>query len=156
MSAQQELQQLSQQLQELRDEIENLEDEADSLRDDKSDIDEAIDALEALETGATIQVPVGGGAYVRAEVQDMDEVIVTLGGDYAAEQPEDDAIETLENKKDALDDRIEDVTDDIDDLENEADQLESKAQQLQQQAMQQQLQQQQAMQQQGADEDDDE
>ncbi|MFB6089652.1 MAG: prefoldin subunit alpha [Halobellus sp.] len=147
---QQQLQQLSQELQAIDEEIETLEAEVEALQTEQTEIDEAIEAIGSLETGSTVQVPLGGGAYVRAEVQDIDEIIVDLGADFAAEQPADDAVEALETKRDALDDRIEEVREDIAELESESEELEQQAQQMQQQMQQQQMQQMQ--QQQGGDE----
>ncbi|QIB76343.1 prefoldin subunit alpha [Halogeometricum borinquense] len=148
---QQQLQQLSQELQAIEQEIEELEGDVSDLQQQKSEIDEAIEAIETLETGSTVQVPLGGGAYLRADVQDIDEVIVGLGGDYAAEQEQDDAIEALRLKQDSIDERIAAVQGEISDLEDESSELEQQAQQMQQQMQQQQMQQMQQMQ-----EDDDE
>ncbi|MWV65761.1 prefoldin subunit alpha [Halorubrum sp. JWXQ-INN 858] len=138
---QQQLQQLSQELQALDEEIETLEGEIDDLRAEQADIDEAVEAIETIDTGSTVQVPLGGGAYVRAEVQDIDEVIVSLGGNYAAEQEQDDAIDVLRRKQQALDDRIAETQGDVDELESESQQIEQQAQQMQQQMQQQQMQQ---------------
>ncbi len=138
---QQQLQQLSQELQALDEEIEALESEIADYREEQADIDEAIEAIETLESGATVQVPLGGGAYVRAEVADIDEIIVSLGGNYAAEQEQDDAIDVLRRKREALDDRIEETQSDVAELESESTQLEQQAQQMQQQMQQQQMQQ---------------
>lgn len=134
---QQQLQQLSQELQALDEEIEALEVEIDDHREEQSDIDDAIEAIETLDSGSTVQVPLGGGAYVRAEVQDIDEIIVSLGGNYSAEQSEEDAIDVLGRKRDALDDRIEETQEEVDELESESQELEQQAQQMQQQQMQQ-------------------
>ena len=147
---QQQLQQLSQEIEAIDEEIQTLEDEIQNLRNEQSEIDEAIEAVETLDSGSMVQVPLGGGAYLRAEVQDIDEVIVDLGGGYAAEQDQNDAVDALERKRDVLDDRIDDVQSEIDDLESESDELEEQAQQMQQQMQQQQMQQMQ--QQQGNDE----
>ncbi|MGM0389900.1 MAG: prefoldin subunit alpha, partial [Natrinema limicola] len=84
--------------------------------------------------------PIGGGAYLRANVEDIDEVIVELGADYAGQFEQDDAVDALENKKENLDDRIDEVNSEIAELESESTELEQQAQQLQQQAMQQQMQ----------------
>ncbi|MFC5277916.1 prefoldin subunit alpha [Halorubrum rubrum] len=146
---QQQLQQLSQELQALDEEIEALETEVEGYRQEKGDIDEAVEAIETLETGATVQVPLGGGAYVRAAVQDIDEIVVSLGGNYSAEQEQDDAIDVLRRKQEALDDRIAETEAEIDELEDESQELEQQAQQMQQQMQQQQMQQ---MQQQADDE----
>ncbi|MFB6280446.1 MAG: prefoldin subunit alpha [Haloferacaceae archaeon] len=143
---QQQLQQLQQALEVIQGEIAELEGEIDELREEQRSIDGAVEAVETLETGSTVQVPLGGGAYVRAEVQDIDEVIVSLGGGYAAEQNREDAIAALERKRDALDDRVEDVREEIDDLEAESDDLEEQLENLQSQLQQQQMQQLQQMQ----------
>jgi len=143
---QQQLQQLSQELEEIDAEIEEKEAEIAEFQEEQQGVDDAIEAVNTLETGDTVQVPLGGGAYVRAEVQDIDEVIVGLGGGYAAEQGGDDAIDALESKKESLDDRISEVRSEISDLEEESAEIEQRAQQMQQQMQQQQMQQMQDMQ----------
>jgi prefoldin alpha subunit len=148
---QQQLQQLSQELEAIDEEIAELESEVQRLRTRQTEIDEAVEAIETLDSGSTVQVPLGGGAYLRAEIQDIDEVIVDLGGGYAAEQEQDGAVDALERKKGVLDDRIEDVQGEISELEAESDEIEQQAQQMQQQMQQQQMQQLQ-QQQQGDDE----
>ena len=152
---QQQLQQLSQELQALDEEIQSLEGEVSDLEDEKDEIDEAVDAIETLETGSMVQVPLGGGAYLRAEVQDIDEVIVSLGANYAAEQNQSDAVEALRRKQDMLDEEIASVRGQIEELEEESEQIEQQAMQAQQQMQQQQMQQmQQQMQGEGEDGDD--
>lgn len=131
------LQELAQQIEEIEQQQDALEEEVESLREEKREADEAIEAIGELETGSTVQVPVGGDAYVRAEVADIDEVVVSLGGGYAAERDQDGAVDTLETKKDTLDDRIEEIQSDIAELETESSELEERAQQMQQQQMQQ-------------------
>ena len=138
---QQQLQQLSQELQALEAEIETQQSLVEDLQAEQVEIDEAVEAIGTLNSGDTVQVPLGGGAYVRAEVQDIDEVVVSLGGGYAAEQAEEDAVAALERKREALDDRIAEVKAEIAGLEDESDQLEQQAQQMQQQLQQQQMQQ---------------
>ena len=138
--SQQQLQQLSQELQEIEQQVQTLQAEVEATQEEKSNVDEAIDALGSLETDSTVQVPIGGGAYLRATIEDIDEVIVDLGGDYAAELEEDDAVSALESKKENLDEQISDLNGEISELQTEQEQLEQQAQQIQQQAMQQQLQ----------------
>ncbi|XVH32988.1 prefoldin subunit alpha [Haloferacaceae archaeon DSL9] len=140
------LQQLSQELQAIDAEVEELEADIDDLETERAEMGEAIDAVETLESGSTVQVPLGGGAYLRAEVQDIDEVIVSLGGGYAAEQPRGDAVETLRRKQDVTDERISELRGEIEALEDESDEIEQQAQQLQQQLQQQQMQQMQQLQ----------
>ncbi|MBB6647446.1 prefoldin subunit alpha [Halobellus ruber] len=138
---QQQLQQLSEELQAIDEEIEALQAEIDDLQTEQAEIDGAIEAIDTLDTGSTVQVPLGGGAYIRAEIQDIDEIIVDLGGDFAAEQEADDAVDALRTKQDILDDRIDEVQEEVQELETESSELEQQAQQMQQQMQQQQMQQ---------------
>jgi prefoldin alpha subunit len=142
---QQQLQQLSQELQAIDAEIEGIDAEIEEYRQEQRDIDDAKEALETLDSGSTVQVPLGGGAFVRAEIADIDEIVVSLGGGYAAEQSEDDAATALDRKRDALDDRISGLQEEKAELESESQQLEQQAQQMQQQMQQQQMQQMQGM-----------
>ncbi len=139
----QELQELAQQIEAIQEQQEALQAEIEGLQAEKRDIGEAIEAVEELESGSTVQVPLGGGAYVRAEISDIDEIVVELGGDYAAERDQEGAADTLDTKRDQLDDRIEDLREDVAALETESEELEERAQQAQAQQMQQ-LQQQQS------------
>jgi prefoldin alpha subunit len=145
------MEEIQQQIEALEQEKQAIEAEIGGVRDEQAEIDEAVEAIGTLETASTVQVPLGGGAYLRAEVQDIDEIVVGLGGGYAAEQDQDGAIDALERKRDALDERIEDLREEIAEVETETEQLEQRAQQMQQQQMQQMMQQQQ-QQEQGDDE----
>jgi prefoldin alpha subunit len=136
------MQELAAQLEELEEHQEAIQGEIERLQGEKQEINEAIDAVQELESGSTVQVPLGGGAYVRAELQDIDEITVTLGADYAAEREQDGAVDTLEAKQDTLDDRIEDLRSELGELETESEELEQRIEQAQAQQMQQ-LQQQQ-------------
>jgi prefoldin alpha subunit len=137
--AQQQLQALSQELQAIEEEITELEATIEAYRQEKREIDGAIDAIERLETGSTVQVPLGGGAHVRATVEDIDELVVSVGGGYAVEDEQEAAIAALERKQEALDDRIAETTDQLDELREEGSELEEQAQRMQQQLQQQQL-----------------
>lgn len=134
MSGNEQLQELSQQLQLVEEQLEALQAQVQQLQATKQNINEAIEALDTLETGSNVQVPVGGGAYVKASIEDIDEVIVSIGGGYASEQNQTDAIALLEDRKDLIDDRISEVTSAISELEEQGQQLGQRAQrQLQEQ-----------------------
>lgn len=143
MSAdQEELQKLSQQLEAVESRLEALYTEVRTLQSRKADIDEAINAIESLDAGATVQVPVGGGAYIRATVDTVDEVIVGIGGGYATEGTEEDAISHLEDRQDRIDDRIEQLHEAIAELEAQGEELGQEAQERLQRLQQEQAQQQ--------------
>jgi len=139
----QRLQELAEQIEALEEQQEAVEAEINSLQAEKREIDEAIDAIDDLETESTVQVPLGGGAYARAEIADIEEIVVELGGGYAAERDSEGAVHTLESKQETLDERIEDLRSTIAEIETESEQLEQEAQQAQAQQLQQMQQQQQ-------------
>jgi len=136
------MQQLQQEIEQLEQEMEAIDEEVQRLQEKKSDIDDAIEAIDVLESGSTVQMPVGGDAYVRATVEDINEIVVSLGGGYAAERDQDGAVDTLETKKETLDGHIEGLQSDKAEVESEMSELEQQAQQMQQQQMQQMMQQQ--------------
>lgn len=139
------LQEIAQAIQAIEQEKGMLQGEIQSLQNEKTQIDSAMEAIESLDTESIVQVPLGGGAYVRAEVENIEEIIVELGADYAAERDAEGAVSTLESKKETVDERIADIRSEIAELETEAEELEAHAQQLQQQQMQQMQQQQQSL-----------
>ena len=146
-------QEIQQQIEELQQHQAALEEEIEQLQEQKRDVDDAIEAVENLETGGNVQVPLGGGAYVRAEIADIDEVIVDLGADYSAERDREGAVSSLESKKETIDGRIEELRSEIAEIDTETEKLQDRAEELQAQQMQQmqQMQQQQQQQQQQDD-----
>ena len=124
-----ELQQLSQQIQAVESQLESIQVEIQNLRARRGDIDEAVEAIESLETGSTVQVPVGGGAYVRATVDDIDEGIVDIGADYAAERGQDGAVSLLEERKALVADRIDELNDAAAQLRSQGEELSQEAEQ---------------------------
>ena len=130
-------QEIQQQIEELQQHQAALEEEIEQLQEQKRDVDDAIEAVENLETGGTVQVPLGGGAYVRAEIADIDEVIVDLGADYSAERDQEGAVSSLESKKETIDGRIEELRSEIAEIDTETEKLQDRAEELQAQQMQQ-------------------
>ena len=134
----QNLQALSQQLQELDQVQAQLETQREATEALRNEVEDAIEALGELETGSTVQVPLGGDAYVRAEIVDIDEVIVDVGADYAVEQPQGDAVEVLEGKRDQLEETIDELDENLEEVNQDIQEVETHAQQLRQQMLQQQ------------------
>ncbi|MFB6223660.1 MAG: prefoldin subunit alpha [Haloarcula sp.] len=136
------MQQVAQEIEQMEQEVDAIDEEIERLREKQTDIDEAVEAIETLESGSTVQVPLGGDAYIRATIEDIDEVVVSLGGGYSAEREQDGAVSTLETKKETLNDHISELQEEKADVETEMEELEQQAQQMQQQQMQQMMQQQ--------------
>jgi prefoldin alpha subunit len=51
---------------------------------------------------AETMVPVGYGSYAHAEIKNVDKIIVNLGSGFSAEKTADEAIETLNRRKEQL------------------------------------------------------
>lgn len=123
------LQQMAAQKQEIDQVIEALRNQVERMRAEQTEIEEAMEAIQDLEDGDTVQVPVGGDAYIQAAIGDLDAVIVGLGGGYAVERQQDDAVEVLENKVDRLQEQIDEATEAIADLEAQGEEISAQAQQ---------------------------
>lgn len=137
-----ELQELSQQIQVIESQLEAVQREIQVLNARKNNLTDAIDAISTIDTGSTIQVPVGGGAYVRATVDSIDEIIVGIGGGYSTEGDDDEAVSILEDRKDRIDERVSDLNEAVAELETQGQQLSQEAQRRVQRLQQEQLQQQ--------------
>ncbi len=137
----QHLQELSQQLQELDQVQSQLRTQLEATRLGREEVRDAIDALEELESDAVVQVPLGGGTYVKARIEDIDEVIVDLGADFAAERDREDAISTLETRTDQIDEQIERLQETLSNVSANIQEVQGQAQHLRQQLLQQQSQQ---------------
>ena len=74
---------------------------------------------------------------MRATIEDIDEVIVSIGGGYASEQDQSKATSLLSDRKELIDERISEVTEAISDLQQQGQQLGQRAQQQLQQQQQQ-------------------
>lgn len=134
------LQELSAQLQQLTQVESEIETQIQGTQTRLQEVNEAIDALNELETDSTVQVPVGGDTYVRATIDDIDGVIVSLGADFAAEQTREEAIEILNDRIDLIEDGLEELQETLEDVQSDIEQLQGRAEQLRQQRAQQQLQ----------------
>lgn len=128
--AQQELQQVSQQLQAIQSQLQELQQQQEIIRETRDELKGAIDALDGLESGSTVQVPLGADTYIRATIEEIDEVLVELGASYSAQRDRDGAIETLSERIDRLENRSEEVSEQIAELESRSSELEQHAQRL--------------------------
>ena len=64
-------------------------------------INELRKASEGGKTAETM-VPLGSGSFIHAEIKKIDKVIVNLGAGFSAEKTADEAIETLNRRKEQL------------------------------------------------------
>jgi len=123
------LQQMAAQKEEIEQVTEALRSQVERMRAEQTEIEDAMEAIESLETGDVVQVPVGGEAYLQASIEDMDAIIIALGGGFAAERDQPEAVEVLEDKVDRLQEEIDEATDAIADLEAQGEEISAQAQQ---------------------------
>lgn len=88
----------------------------------------------ASEEGRTAEtmVPVGFGSFVHAEIKNADKVIVDLGAGFSAEKTADEAIETLNRRKEQLTKILEQMNASLTNYVQGMQALESEAAKLQQ------------------------
>lgn len=94
--------------QELQRQAEALRQEMNMVQASIASCDQAIATINELKTAseagkaAETMIPVGFGSYVYAEVKNVDKVIVNLGAGFSAEETKEEAIETLNRRKEQL------------------------------------------------------
>jgi prefoldin alpha subunit len=81
---------------------------------------------------AETMVPVGFGSFVHAEIKNADKVIVDLGAGFSAEKTADEAIETLNRRKEQLTKILEQMNASLTNYVQGMQALESEAAKLQQ------------------------
>ncbi|HET8687961.1 MAG TPA: prefoldin subunit alpha [Methanosarcina sp.] len=81
---------------------------------------------------AETMVPVGFGSFVHAEIKNADKVIVDLGAGFSAEKTADEAIETLDRRKEQLTKILEQMNASLTNYVQGMQALESEAVKLQQ------------------------
>jgi len=94
--------------QEFQRQAEALRQEMNMVQASISSCDQTIVTINELKAAseagkaAETMVPVGFGSYVYAEVKNADRVIVNLGAGFSAEETAEEAIETLNRRKEQL------------------------------------------------------
>ena len=91
-------------------------------------------AVSAEGKTAETMVPVGFGSFVHAEIKNADKVIVDLGAGFSAEKTADEAIETLNRRKEQLTKILEQMNASLTKYIQSMQALESEAAKLQQSA----------------------
>jgi prefoldin alpha subunit len=81
---------------------------------------------------AETMVPVGFGSFVHAEIKNADKIVVDLGAGFSAEKTADEAIETLNRRKEQLTKILEQMNASLTNYVQGMQALESEAERLQQ------------------------
>lgn len=94
--------------QEFQRQAEALRQEMSVVQASITSCDQTIVTINELKTAtadgktAETMIPVGYGSYAYAEIKNTDKIIVNLGSGFSAEKTADEAIETLNNRKEQL------------------------------------------------------
>jgi len=94
--------------QEFQRQAEALKQKMDMVQASISSCDQTIITINELKTASTegktaeAMVPVGFGSFVYAEMKNADRIIVDLGAGFSAEKTANEAIETLNRRKEQL------------------------------------------------------
>ncbi len=94
--------------QEFQRQAEGLRQQMNMVQASITSCDQTIVTINELKTAsaegrtAETMVPVGFGSFVHAEIKNADKIIVDLGAGFSAEKTADEAIETLDRRKEQL------------------------------------------------------
>ncbi len=90
----------------LRKEAEGIQERIEEIQLIKNEIDKAIESLEFFEKAESVDalLNLGGGVFAYADVKENKKVLVDVGAGVIIEKEVSDAIETLKNKKQEMDD----------------------------------------------------
>ena len=90
----------------LRKEAEGIQERIEEIQLIKNEIDKAIESLEFFEKAENVDalLNLGGGVFAYADVKENKKVLVDVGAGVIIEKEVSDAIETLKNKKQEMDD----------------------------------------------------
>jgi len=123
-----ELQALSQMMMEMESRLEVLHGELQNLQMLKEDVEIAVESMESISTGSTIQVSIGSETYVRASVVSDDEFIMGVGGNYSQGQSKEQAKILLTERTQTITSRMENVSKAIEELKTQRVKLGQQAQ----------------------------
>ena len=85
-----------------KQQINKLQEELGRIELLKLEILKSIESMEGLKQSKEVLVPLGGGVFVRAVVEDRDKVIVNVGADVFVEKSIDETIEDLKGSSEEL------------------------------------------------------
>jgi len=85
-----------------KQQINRLQEELGKIELLKLEILKSIESMEGLKQSKEVLVPLGGGVFVRAVVEDRDKVIVNVGADVFVEKSIDETIEDLKGSSEEL------------------------------------------------------
>jgi|GEM_PF-2038131 len=126
--AETELRAMSQMALELENRIHSLRTEIQRLQMLKEDVDVAIEAIDSISNDITVQVPLGSETYVQASIQNSDEFIVNIGGDYSLKQTKEQTKAILSDRTNSIVSQIEEISKAITDLQSKGEEITQKAQ----------------------------
>jgi prefoldin alpha subunit len=124
--------------QEFQRQAEALRQQMNMVQASLTSCDQTIVTINELKTAsaegkiAETMVPVGFGSYVHAEIKNADKIVVDLGAGFSAEKTADEAIETLNRRKEQLTKILEQMNASLTNYVQGMQALESEAERLQQ------------------------
>lgn len=108
MDDQQKLQQMINQLNAYKSQAEALQNQVQALQTSMAELDvlkKTIGDLQGKESVESL-VPVGAGAFMKAEIKDTSNVVMSIGSGIAVKQTVDEAKKTVDSQKDELKDSL--------------------------------------------------
>lgn len=129
-----EMQRAYMQGQQLQQELQAIQEQQEQLKGIIQDLDTGrgtVEALQKVDEGEEVLLPVGAGLFVRASLADPDSVVVNVGSDVHVESPLEEALEHLDERSQNLEDVKETLQEESQKLQEELQELSGRLQGLQ-------------------------
>lgn len=133
MTNDEELQQYMYQIEQYKEQLNQLDMQAQYLQAAVLDYNKAKIALEQLnktDKDVDMLVPIGGGAFLDAKINNSTKVLVDIGSGLIAEKKYEDAIKKIDERLKELEKTQVRLTEMIEQVQNEATEVSAKAQKL--------------------------
>ena len=133
MTKEEELSQYMYQIEQYKDQLNQLDMQAQYLQAAVMDYNKAKIALEQLEKidkQVDMLVPLGGGNFLDAKINDSSKVLVDIGSGYVAEKKNEDAIKKIDDRLKELEKTQNRLNEMIEQVQKQAEDASEKAQNL--------------------------
>ncbi|WP_458453160.1 prefoldin subunit alpha [Methanobrevibacter sp.] len=132
MEDQQRLNNLLNEINVYRQQAELIQQQIELIQASMAEVDALFNTLDDIEGKESVEafVPVGAGSFVKGELKDTDEIIVSIGSGYAVKKDAAGAREILSGQKDELKDSLDKMLANLQQVTDVAGNLQAQAEQI--------------------------
>lgn len=132
MEDQQRLQELINEMNAYKKQAELIQQQVELIQTSIAEVDTLVNTLDDIKDQDSIEafVPVGAGSFVKGELKDTDEIIISIGAGYAVKKNIEGAKETAAGQKEDLEDSLDKTLANLQKVNDVVGSLSAQAEQL--------------------------